>query len=85
MKYIRRLISTYNDGWKELTEREKEVCLHLIQGKGNRDIANCLGISIRTVELHRQRALGKLEIRVPTELLWNVLIGCYGTELLGKE
>lgn len=42
-----------------LTGREREVMLLLVQGQHNRRIAEQLGISPRTVEVHRARVLGK--------------------------
>lgn len=43
----------------ELTEREREVMQLLISGVHNRHIAEQLGISPRTVEVHRARVLNK--------------------------
>jgi two-component system nitrate/nitrite response regulator NarL len=45
-----------------LFEREKEVLVHLAAGFGNREIADLLKISIRTVESHRARLMKKLNI-----------------------
>lgn len=45
-----------------LTEREKEV-LRLIQdGKASKSIADILGISVHTVNRHRQNIIGKLSV-----------------------
>ena len=46
----------------ELYEREKEVLTHLAAGFGNREIAEALNISVRTVESHRARLMKKLNI-----------------------
>lgn len=46
----------------ELSRREEEVLIHLVAGRGNREIASELNISVRTVESHRARLMGKLEI-----------------------
>lgn len=46
----------------ELSRREEEVLIHLVGGRGNREIAVELNISVRTVESHRARLMGKLEI-----------------------
>jgi two-component system, NarL family, nitrate/nitrite response regulator NarL len=46
----------------ELFEREKEVLVHLAAGFGNREIAEILTISVRTVESHRARLMRKLNI-----------------------
>jgi two-component system, LuxR family, response regulator DctR len=51
-----------------LTDREKEV-MHLIAlGKLNKVIAYDLGLSIRTIEVHRARIFSKLGIRSSAEL-----------------
>ena len=46
----------------DLFEREKEVLVHLAAGFGNREIAELLKISVRTVESHRARLMKKLNI-----------------------
>lgn len=45
-----------------LTEREVEVLRLVAQGKANKQIADELGISVKTVEKHRQGAMDKLGI-----------------------
>jgi two-component system, NarL family, nitrate/nitrite response regulator NarL len=45
-----------------LFEREKEVLIHLAAGFGNKEIAEILDISVRTVESHRARLMRKLNI-----------------------
>jgi DNA-binding NarL/FixJ family response regulator len=45
-----------------LFEREKEVLVYLAMGYSNRDIAELLSISVRTVESHRARLMRKLNI-----------------------
>lgn len=45
-----------------LTSREKEVFSLLADGLANRDIAACLGISLRTAEVHRARLMAKLGV-----------------------
>lgn len=42
-----------------LTEREHEVIRRLAEGKRNKEVAHDLGISIRTVESHRHKAMQK--------------------------
>ncbi len=46
-----------------LTAREVEVLRLVAQGMTNREIAEQLGISPRTVETHRERVMAKLRIR----------------------
>jgi len=51
-----------------LTEREREV-MHLVaQGRSNKEIARALGISHRTVEIHRARVMRKTNARSEMEL-----------------
>src|SRR5690606_33425673 len=55
--------------WRELlTERELEVALLVIEGASNREIAERLYLSVRTVEVHVGRILAKLEVRSRVEL-----------------
>lgn len=52
----------------ELTEREREVLQLVIEGRSNKLIADALGISVRTVEVHRARVFDKMEVRSAVEL-----------------
>lgn len=45
-----------------LTPREREVMDMIVSGKHNRDIAEKLGISPRTVEVHKARVMQKLKV-----------------------
>ena len=53
---------------RHLTERELEIARLLSSGLLNRQIAERLGISMRTVETHRQTLLRKLEVKTVSEL-----------------
>ncbi len=46
-----------------LTGREREVLAHIARGALNKEIAVALGISVRTVEAHRDNLMRKLGIR----------------------
>lgn len=52
----------------ELTEREREVMQLVIDGKPNKLIADALGISVRTVEVHRARVFDKMDVKSAVEL-----------------
>ena len=45
-----------------LTPREREVMELVVKGKHNREIGPALGISARTVEVHKARLMGKLGV-----------------------
>ncbi|SFD22038.1 response regulator transcription factor [Massilia yuzhufengensis] len=45
-----------------LTPREREVMELVVAGRHNRDIAHELGISVRTVEVHKSRVMEKLAV-----------------------
>ena len=53
---------------KQLTEREMQIALALSEGKLNKTIVYELGISERTVQVHRANILRKLNIRSMAEL-----------------
>lgn len=52
-----------------LTQREREVYDRIVRGMHNREIAVDLGISPRTVEVHRARVMAKLKARRLADLL----------------
>jgi two-component system response regulator FixJ len=52
-----------------LTPREREVMGHVVQGAANKAIGRTLGLSVRTVELHRARVLEKMGAPTLTDLV----------------
>ena len=52
----------------ELTERERDVMRLVAGGHPNKLIADELGISVRTVEVHRARVFEKMEVKSAVEL-----------------
>jgi two-component system response regulator DctR len=52
----------------ELTDREREVMQLVIDGKPNKLVADALGISVRTVEVHRARVFDKMDVKSAVEL-----------------
>jgi two-component system response regulator FixJ len=52
-----------------LTPREQEVLQHVLRSTQNKIIAAKLGISIKTVELHRANLMTKMQARTSTELV----------------
>jgi len=56
-----------------LTQREREVLDLIILGKLNKQIADVLGISIKTVEVHRARVMEKMGAHSLAELVQHVI------------
>lgn len=54
---------------KDLTPREREVMALVVTGKHNREIAPELGISVRTVEVHKARLMAKLGVSSVPDLV----------------
>ena len=54
---------------EELTSREREVIKLIAEGKTNKEIANLLFISTRTVENHRANIMKKLNLKNTSELV----------------
>jgi len=52
----------------QLTNREREVLIHLTGGLSNKEVANALGVGVRTVETHREHIMRKLNIHSVTGL-----------------
>ena len=52
-----------------LTQREREVMALVVAGRMNREIAESLDISIKTVEAHRAKIMEKLEVCSVAELV----------------
>lgn len=52
-----------------LTSREKEVMERVVAGKLNKEIAYELGISLKTVELHRSHVMQKIQVKSLAELV----------------
>jgi two-component system response regulator NreC len=61
---------------KDLSMRETQILRLIAEGKGNREIAEVLGISVRTVEAHRARIMLKLDLEsVPSLVRYAVRHG----------
>ena len=61
--------STSDERRERLTRREREILKLLTAGHSNREIATQLGISPRTVEVHKARIMDKLECHSLAELI----------------
>ena len=58
-----------NSPVEKLTDREFEVFQFIAQGKGTRDIAEKLHLSVKTVEVHRANIKAKLKLQSASELI----------------
>lgn len=58
----------YRERESSLTPREREVLGFVIQGIYNKNIADKIGLSIKTVELYRARGMAKMHARSVAEL-----------------
>jgi two-component system response regulator FixJ len=56
-------LAAVRQGLQRLTARELEILKHAVTGETAGDSASSLGISRRTVELHRQQVLSKLGVK----------------------
>ena len=62
-----------------LTPREREAATLIISGASSKEVARHLGISPRTVEVHRARVMEKLRARNTADLVRIVLTEGRGT------
>ncbi len=53
----------------QLTNRERDTLTILMEGVANKEVAHRLGLSVRTVEMHRANALAKLKVRSIAEVV----------------
>ena len=62
-------------GFSQLTPREREVLELITNGQSNKEAGRELGISPRTIEVHRARVMEKLGARNTADLMRIVLTG----------
>ena len=58
-----------NDPFKILSQRELEVLPLIAKGYGNKDIAEKLFVSVKTIEAHKARIMDKLNLKSRPELV----------------
>ena len=54
---------------QKLSPREHEVLIHVIAGLRNKEIAEILGVGVKTIKVHRGRAMKKMEVDSVAELV----------------
>ena len=52
-----------------LTSREREIIQLVAEGRSSKEIADTLGISVKTVETHRANIMSKLDLHSVSELV----------------
>ncbi|MBL4816033.1 MAG: response regulator transcription factor [Shewanella sp.] len=64
------LLDSIEDKMNHLTSREKQVMSMVLEGKLNKVIASELNIGQRTIELHRQKVMQKMNVSNVAELAY---------------
>ncbi|HEY75713.1 MAG TPA: response regulator transcription factor [Thermoflexia bacterium] len=68
--YLRRVrAGGERESYDELTPRQREVLTLIAEGLPNREIADRLGISVKTVERHRENIMKRLNLHSRTDLV----------------
>ena len=57
-----------------LTPKEREVARHIVNGHTSKETGQAMGISPRTVEVHRAAILRKLGVRNAAELAAKMIV-----------
>ena len=60
--------------YEQLTDKEKQVANELMQGNLNKNIADHLEVSVRTVEVHRSQVMKKMEAQHVSELVQKLVL-----------
>jgi DNA-binding NarL/FixJ family response regulator len=55
--------------YERLTDREKQVLKLVAEGRSNKEVAQLLGISVKTAMSHREHVMDKLDVHSRTELI----------------
>lgn len=60
--------------YAQLTDKEKQVANELLKGNLNKNIADHLDISVRTVEVHRSQVMKKMQSQHVSELVQKLVL-----------
>lgn len=61
--------SAFQSRLEKLTTRECQVLLHVMEGKMNKQIAADLGVTLKTIKVHRGRAMHKMQAHSVADLV----------------
>ena len=53
---------------EELTDRQREILQLIVEGRANKEIADILHLSVKTIEFHRARIMKRLGVKTSAEL-----------------
>ena len=67
--YLRRAQDREEKAEEQLTPRQQEVLTLIAEGLSNREIGERLGISVKTVERHRENIMKRLNLHSRTDLV----------------
>lgn len=62
-------LATESDPYEKLTDREKQVLKLVAEGRSNKEVAQLLGISVKTAMSHREHVMDKLNVHSRTDLI----------------
>ncbi|MET3911373.1 FixJ family two-component response regulator [Bradyrhizobium sp. S3.3.6] len=63
-----RALTALRERFDTLSSREREIMLHVVAGRLNKQIANDIGIAESTVKVHRTHLMRKMKVRSLPEL-----------------
>jgi DNA-binding NarL/FixJ family response regulator len=66
--YVEKLVADESAAPASLTDREREVAQLYAEGHTTKQIADCLNLSVKTVETHRRHIMEKLNVTSIAEL-----------------
>lgn len=62
-------LETNLERYRSLTEREREIMMHVVTGQMNKQIAASIGLSDVTVKIHRAQVMRKMGVSSLAELV----------------
>lgn len=69
LQFLKQQVGAAQTAVGGLTGRQRQVLRGLLEGESNKQIARDLGISPRTVEIHRRCLLDRLEARTTADAI----------------